>query len=415
MVSGVRPEHLVEPLLINYPTFDGRYISGFLYVPHNLDESARRPAVVWAHNGPTRQQQNGFDPMIQYLVNRGYVVLAPNYRGSSGFGREFEALNDRDWGGGDLQDLVEAADFLKAQAYIDAGRVAVAGRGYGGYLSLLALCKTPDVWAAGIDISGPADLTRYYNLARKEDQATMRQEMGNPEELVNLWSSRSPIHFLSNIRVPLLVVQGERDLRVSGRDTATMVETLQTLGVQVEQRVYPAEGAQFVLRQSQTDMVRQTADFLARRLPEPSAASAGAPGQGTPGSSPVPAADVPPAAGASPPAEVAPSGSPPPPSAAAPSGNPPPPSAAAPSGSPLPPSAATPSGNPPPPAAATPSGNPPPPAAATPSGNPPPPSAATPSGNPPPPSAAAPTAGAPPPAEAAPPASPPQPAGPVKR
>ena len=153
MLAGVRREDMVEPYLVHYPSKDGKWtISGFVYMPYNLPRKPESPAIVYIHGGPTAQTLNNFNRFVQFMVNNGYIVIAPNYRGSTGYGKEFQQANLFDMGGGDLQDVLAAADWIQQTGYVDPKKLIVMGGSYGGYLSMMAVTKAPEVWAAGVPI-----------------------------------------------------------------------------------------------------------------------------------------------------------------------------------------------------------------------------------------------------------------------
>ena len=153
LVAGVRSEDMVEPFLVHYPSRDGKWtISAFVYVPYNMARSGLNAAVVYVHGGPTSQTVNSFSRIIQHMVNQGYMVIAPNYRGSTGYGKEFQQANLFDMGGGDLQDVLAAADWIKQTGYLDPKKLVLMGGSYGGYMTMMGVTKAPDVWAAGVPI-----------------------------------------------------------------------------------------------------------------------------------------------------------------------------------------------------------------------------------------------------------------------
>src|SRR5579871_352881 len=142
IIGGIRRDDFVEPFLVHYPSSDGKWsISAFVYVPYNAERNGQNAALVYIHGGPTSQTLNSFNRNIQYLVNQGYFVIAPNYRGSTGYGKEFVDANRFDMGGGDLQDIVAAAEWMKKTGYVDPKKVAVMGGSYGGYLTMMAVTK----------------------------------------------------------------------------------------------------------------------------------------------------------------------------------------------------------------------------------------------------------------------------------
>src|ERR1700746_1510741 len=153
LVAGMRGEDMVEPFLAHYPSKDGKWtISAFVYVPYNLPRNGQHPAIVLVHGGPTAQTVNSFNRFVQHVANEGYIVIAPNYRGSTGYGKEFQHANLFDMGGGDLQDVLAAADWIKQTGFVDPKKVVIMGGSYGGYMSMMAVTKAPDVWAAGVPI-----------------------------------------------------------------------------------------------------------------------------------------------------------------------------------------------------------------------------------------------------------------------
>src|SRR5438105_7311145 len=153
LVAGVRAEDMVEPFLVHFPSRDGKWtISALVYVPYNLPRQAVSPAIVHVHGGPTSQTVHSFSRIIQYMANQGYIVIAPNYRGSTGYGKEFQQANLFDMGGGDLQDVLAAADWIKQTGYVDPKKLILMGGSYGGYMTMMGVTKAPEVWAAGVPI-----------------------------------------------------------------------------------------------------------------------------------------------------------------------------------------------------------------------------------------------------------------------
>jgi len=277
MLGGVRPEDLVEPYLVHYPTTGaekfpemlGGTVPAFLYVPHNLEPDCSTPAIVWIHGGPTGMNRNRFSVYLQYFANNGYVVLAPNPRGSSGYGKEFEDLNNKDWAGGDLADLVAGAEFLKTIEYVDPEKIAAAGGSYGGYMTLACVTKTPEVWAAGVDIVGPSNLFTLFENTRKDFQEYFKREMGMPgqsEATDALFRDRSPLFFADHIRAPLLIQQGENDPRVPLSEAEQMVDSIRDRGGVVQYTVFPNEGHGFMRRESRIKSMEEMVEFLDRVL-----------------------------------------------------------------------------------------------------------------------------------------------------
>lgn len=266
LVTRVQRDLLVEPELIWYPSFDGRRIAAFLYRPHRSKRDGRLPALVWVHGGPTWQFYNCWDASIQYMVNRGYVVLAPNVRGSTGFGKEFRDLNLRDWGGGDLKDLVAGADYLERLGVADGDRIGVAGLSYGGYMTLMALTKTPQRWAAGASICGIANLETLYRNTRPDLRYFLVQQIGTPEDNAQFYLERSPINFAERIKVPLLVIQGGADPRVPPSEAEQIIEVLKREGKSCVYKLYPDEGHGIFKESNRFDALRAMDTFFDEHL-----------------------------------------------------------------------------------------------------------------------------------------------------
>jgi dipeptidyl aminopeptidase/acylaminoacyl peptidase len=253
---------LVRPSLVHYPSFDGLQISAFLYRPQ--DAQGAGPAIVLPHGGPTGQTMNSFDPMVQYLVSRGYTVIAPNFRGSTGYGRDFQWMNKNDWGGGDLNDLVAAADWLREQGI--AGPVGITGGSYGGYMTMNAVTKYPDRWDAAVAIFPMVDLETSYAGARPDMRQFQERNIGTPQENPQLYHERSPINFVEHIRCPVLILQGDRDARCRLSEVESMVRRADQSGVRLELVVYPHEGHGFAQLEHRLDSLLRTADFFDRHL-----------------------------------------------------------------------------------------------------------------------------------------------------
>ncbi len=264
LVAGVRAEDLVEPYLVHYPTFDGRKISAFLYVPYNLTKTNSSPAIVYVHGGPTAQSVNSFSPGIQYLVNQGYVVIAPNYRGSTGFGKEFQDLNLFDMGGGDLKDVIHATKFLETIGYVDPKKVVIMGGSYGGYMTMMGVTKAASLWAAGVAI---VPFVNWFTEVQHEDPLLQQYDlatMGEPGKNKALWEDRSPINFIENIRVPLLLLAGGHDPRCPREESDQVAEAVKKKGGVVEYHVYDHEGHGFSRLENQIDSFKRIAAFLNR-------------------------------------------------------------------------------------------------------------------------------------------------------
>jgi dipeptidyl aminopeptidase/acylaminoacyl peptidase len=264
MGGGIQPADLVPATLVHYPSYDGRKMSAFVYLPFNLRKDGSSPAIVMAHGGPSGQWKDAFSRDVAYYANHGYVVIRPNVRGSTGYGKTFEDLNNLDWGGGDLKDLVAAADYLVSTGYVARSKIAVMGGSYGGYLTLAALAFTPERWAAGIDLFG---ISSIVTLARTTDPLLLpylEREMGSLATREALMRERSPLFAATRIRAPLLILQGDNDPRVPLGESRQIAEAVRRNHGIVEVVIYPGEGHGFRKLEDQLDSLRRAAAFLDR-------------------------------------------------------------------------------------------------------------------------------------------------------
>ncbi len=252
------------PELVKYRSFDGRRISAMLFTPR---DRSRRAGIVIPHGGPEMQSVNMWDQIFQVLVMKGFTVIAPNYRGSIGYGREFLHLHDMDLGGGDLFDTVEAGKYLVKKGLADEDKVGFWGASYGGYLCMLAMTKAPEVWAAGVSIVGFFDYETELENERGFLKAYDLAKMGDPVKNRALYRDRSPIDFLENLRAPLLMVASARDVRCPPTESREVVKRLEKMGRQYEYHEYPDEGHWPRKRKNLRDMYERSARFLDGNIP----------------------------------------------------------------------------------------------------------------------------------------------------
>ncbi|MEX0674973.1 MAG: S9 family peptidase [Gaiellaceae bacterium] len=262
-IGGLRERDLSAPELVRVPTWDERELPAWLYRPK---ARGRVPAVLCIHGGPEAQERPWYQPFYQYLVSRGFAVLAPNIRGSTGYGKTYQKLIHRDWGGGDLRDFEHLARWLQAQDFVDEQRLGVYGGSYGGFATLSCVTRLPDYWAAAVDVVGPSNLVTFSKAVPPTWRRFMDEWVGNPETEADFLMERSPITYVDNVRAPLLVMQGANDPRVVKGESDQMVERLRELGRDVEYVVFEDEGHGFTKRENQLRGFRLAADWFDRHL-----------------------------------------------------------------------------------------------------------------------------------------------------
>ena len=265
-LASVSAEVLPAAQLVHYKSFDGKIISAYLWMPYNLQRDGRAPAVVLPHGGPTGQTTDVFNSSAAALASRGYICIAPNVRGSTGYGMEFQKANYEDLGGGDLKDEVAAVDFLVQTGFANARKVGIFGGSYGGYMTLMAVGKTPDVWAAGVSEYG---IINWLTMLKGEDPSLVQYEeslLGDPVKDRAIYENASPLKYMRQAKAPLLVLQGENDPRVPKEQAAEVVAEMKAAGRTVEVHYYPAEGHGFNKRENRVDALERAIAWFDKYL-----------------------------------------------------------------------------------------------------------------------------------------------------
>lgn len=250
---------LAYPKLIRYESFDGIRIPALLYLPK---DRSRRAGIVMPHGGPEMQDTNMWDQLTHMLVDKGFVVIKPNYRGSTGYGRKFLHLHDKDLGGGDFMDTVCAGKHLIDEGHVDKDRLGYWGASYSGFTCMLSLTKVPDMWAAGVSIVGFFDWETEHETERGYLKAYDESKMGDPKKNPEFFRERSPIHFLQNLKAPLLMTASSKDVRCPPTESRAVVKKLEELGKEHEYHEYKDEGHWPRKRKNLIDLYVRSTRFL---------------------------------------------------------------------------------------------------------------------------------------------------------
>jgi dipeptidyl aminopeptidase/acylaminoacyl peptidase len=265
MLGGIPEASLIEPELIRYPTFDGREIPAWLYRPKG---DGPFPVLLSIHGGPEAQERPtyAYTGLYQYLLSRGIGVLAPNVRGSTGYGITYQKLIHRDWGGDELKDFEHAVKYLHSQPWVKRDRIGVYGGSFGGFATLSCVSRLPDYWAAAVDLVGPSNLVTFAKAVPPTWRATMKTWVGDPETEQEFLMSRSPVTYVDQIKAPLFVIQGANDPRVVKPESDQIVARLRERGVDVRYDVYEDEGHGFTKRSNSIKAMGDIARFLEDHL-----------------------------------------------------------------------------------------------------------------------------------------------------
>ncbi len=263
-------EDLVVAKVIRYKSFDGTEIPAIYYLPHQASKDDQVPAMVWVHGGPGGQSRQGFSSLIQYLVNHGYAILAVNNRGSSGYGKTFYKMDDKNHGEKDLQDCVEGKNWLAKQAEIDGEKIGIIGGSYGGYMTMAALTYTPEEFDVGVNLFGVTNWMRtlksippYWESFRE----ALYLELGDPFSVDSVRLKRiSPLFHTDKVTKPLIVLQGSEDPRVLQVESDEIVAAVRKNNVPVEYVLFEDEGHGFAKKENQIESGSRILKFLDEHL-----------------------------------------------------------------------------------------------------------------------------------------------------
>ena len=266
----LKREYLSPMRVIRYTSSDGLEIPAHLTLPKGMP-GKNLPSLVLPHGGPWGRDTWGYNPLAQFLANRGYAVLSPNFRGSTGYGKKFLNAGNGEWGRKMQDDLTWGVKYLVAQGIADPKRMGIVGGSYGGYATLAGVAFTPDLYRAAVDIVGPSNLITlldatppYWQSLRKMLYARMA-DPGTPEGQAWL-AERSPLNSVGKIKTPLLVVQGANDPRVNRREAEQIVIALRDRGLPVQYLLAPDEGHGFARPVNNMAMLMATEKFFATYL-----------------------------------------------------------------------------------------------------------------------------------------------------
>lgn len=270
LTAEIDANDLVAGEVVRYRSFDSLDIPAIFYKPQQASSTNKVPALVWVHGGPGGQSRVGYFSLIQFLVNHGYAILAVNNRGSSGYGKSFYKMDNRNHGDKDLKDCIAGKDFLSGLPYIDSSKIGIIGGSYGGYMTLAALAFQPESFKVGVDIFGVSNWLRtlreippYWESFRK----ALYEEIGDPntDDTIRL-KQYSPLLHASNINKPLMVLQGANDPRVLKIESDEIVASVKNNNVPVSYIVFPDEGHGFLKKENEIKGYGQILDFLDEHL-----------------------------------------------------------------------------------------------------------------------------------------------------
>jgi dipeptidyl aminopeptidase/acylaminoacyl peptidase len=270
MSKQVDPNNLVAGEVVRFKSFDGMEIPCLLYKPKGLADGEKAPALLYIHGGPGGQTRLGYSSIIQHLVNHGYVILAVNNRGSSGYGKTFFAADDRKHGDEDLKDCIESKKLLATLPYVDREKIGIMGGSYGGYMTMAALAFTPEEFKVGVNLFGVTNWLRTLKSIPPwwaSFRTALYTELGDPTtaDSVALYN-KSPLFFADKITKPFIALQGSNDPRVLKVESDEIVEAAKKNGVPVEYVIFPDEGHGFVKKENNIEASERILKFVDQYL-----------------------------------------------------------------------------------------------------------------------------------------------------
>jgi dipeptidyl aminopeptidase/acylaminoacyl peptidase len=256
---ALRRDNMVSPEIVSYKSYDGLEIPAFLYRP----EKSNGAAIVYPHGGPKDQYGFFWDELAQYFTAKGYTYLAPNYRGSTGYGIEFERANYNDWGVGDTQDCLHAAKYLRTFKEIKPERIGIAGGSYGGYMTIASLSRDPEyLFACGVAKYGDSNLVSSWAQCEKRLRLYTEIFLGHPTDNLSIYLKGSPITEAKNVQKPVLILHGLLDTVVPPEASEEWVEALRREGKTFEYKTYDDEPHGFLRRENLYDVYERMERFL---------------------------------------------------------------------------------------------------------------------------------------------------------
>jgi len=253
---------------ISFTSRDGLTIHGYLTLPVGENQK-NLPTVLDVHGGPWGRDAWGYNPEAQWFANRGYACLQVNFRGSTGYGKDFLNAGDREWGRNMHNDLVDAVHWAVEQGIADPKKVAIYGGSYGGYAALVGATFTPDLFCCAVDIVGPSNLLTLIRTIPPywaTFLATFHKRVGNPETEEEFLKSRSPLFKADQIKIPMLIAQGANDPRVKQAESEQIVAAMKSKGLDYEYMLFPDEGHGFAKPENRLKFYAAAEKFLAQHL-----------------------------------------------------------------------------------------------------------------------------------------------------
>ena len=267
--AGIPRQSFIDCEIVEYTSFDGLRIPGYLYKPSGVKKDGANPVLIYAHGGPEGQVRPHFSRLFQYLLSRGVSIFAPNVRGSNGYGKSYVHLDDKRMRNKSIKDYAAAVGYLRGTGYFGTDKIGIYGGSYGGYVVFASLTEYPDLYACGISIVGISNFISFLENTGPWRRSIREAEYGSLEDDRHFLKSISPIHKADAIKSPLMIVQGANDPRVPKAEADQMAEAMKKNKVPVEYLLYADEGHGLSKLKNRLDAYPKIVDFLNTHLVEP--------------------------------------------------------------------------------------------------------------------------------------------------
>lgn len=264
-LAGIDPASFVEPELVSYKSYDGLNIPAFLYKPAKT-EMKKMPCIIMIHGGPEGQATYGFAPIIQYFLSAGYMVVEPNVRGSTGYGKKYASLDNVRNRENSVKDIASLVDYLISRGDADTDKLAVYGGSYGGYMVLACLTLYPDLFKAGVDIVGISNFVTFLQNTGDYRKNNRQSEYGSLESDREFLESISPLNRVSSIKAPLMIIHGRNDPRVPVTEAEQMYNAIIKQGGTAELHIYEDEGHGISKQKNRFDIYPKIINFLNKNM-----------------------------------------------------------------------------------------------------------------------------------------------------
>ncbi len=264
--SSIKDEHFSKSSSLFVNSFDGLKVPAHYFIPNGTSSTNKKPVVFWIHGGPEDNVDPEFSSVIQYILNQGFIVVAPNVRGSTGFGKAYQFKDNGDWGGGHIKDIVAVAEFTRGLDFVDSQNIFVLGGSFGGFSVMSLITQYPKVFKAAVDIFGPVEFASFVNSWPPQVQPYWITELGFDPRLDKAKNEKvSPLYHVQNISIPLQVHQGANDIRVPKAQSDLLVSEIKKAGKDVDYFVYDSEGHGFTKFENSKLCFTRITDFFRKQ------------------------------------------------------------------------------------------------------------------------------------------------------